>query len=214
MKIEVEMMKRKILIFLICSIFLFSGCTIGEKKATDVLITETPTSRPQAKEEQPVLPFEREKDFSFSSGAGGWRTFLTLWPDGTFEGEYSDSELGETGEEYPDGSVYLCSFKGTFRDIEKKDRFTYSMKLDNLSYEEGEEWVEDGVRFIPSYPFGIADGETFFLYLPGKPTEDIPEGFLWWWSNYLYAPENQKPEMLDCYGIYNQEEETGFIETE
>ena len=38
--------------------------------------------------------------FWFSSGAGAWGTDLNIAEDGTFEGVYSDSDMGDTGEAY------------------------------------------------------------------------------------------------------------------
>ena len=34
-------------------------------------------------------------EWTFSSGAGGWSTDMRILPDGTFSGEYHDSEMGE-----------------------------------------------------------------------------------------------------------------------
>jgi len=51
-------------------------------------------------------------EWCFSSGAGGWSTDLWTQADGSFTGEYHDSEMGETGEGYPDGTIYVCRFSG------------------------------------------------------------------------------------------------------
>ena len=59
--------------------------------------------------------------FEFSSGVGGWGTELIMGKDGSFTGSYHDSEMGETGEEYPDGSVYGCTFHGTISDLTPVD---------------------------------------------------------------------------------------------
>ena len=42
--------------------------------------------------------------FEFSSGVGAWSTELTMLEDGTFWGNFHDSEMGETGEGYPNGT--------------------------------------------------------------------------------------------------------------
>ena len=52
--------------------------------------------------------------FEFSSGVGAWSTELTVGENGTFTGSFHDSEMGETGENYPDGTLYGCSFHGQF----------------------------------------------------------------------------------------------------
>ena len=56
--------------------------------------------------------------WEFCSGAGGWATELEILPDGTFSGDYHDSEMGETADEYPDGSLYLCTFSGKLSLVE------------------------------------------------------------------------------------------------
>ena len=65
--------------------------------------------------------------FGFSSGAGAWGTFLDLNDDGTFSGEFHDSNMGETGEGYPYGTVYVCDFSGKFSEPEKINEYTYSI---------------------------------------------------------------------------------------
>ena len=52
--------------------------------------------------------------FYFSSGVGGWATELKVYADGTFEGHYYDSDMGDTGDDYPNGTQYDCRFKGKF----------------------------------------------------------------------------------------------------
>ena len=52
-------------------------------------------------------------EWSFLSGAGAWSTDMRILEDGSFWGEYHDSEMGETGENSPDGTIYCCSFYGT-----------------------------------------------------------------------------------------------------
>ena len=42
-------------------------------------------------------------EFYFSSGAGGWATVMTIDADGTFSGNFHDSDMGTTGEGYPYG---------------------------------------------------------------------------------------------------------------
>ena len=79
------------------------------------------------------LPDDFPMDLEFSSGVGGWGTSLTLERDGTFSGQFHDSDMGVIGEDYPNGTVYLCHFSGRFSDIEKLDEYRYSMKLSELN---------------------------------------------------------------------------------
>ena len=53
----------------------------------------------------------------FTSGAGAWGSRLTLQPDGSFTGNYQDSEMGVNAEDYPNGTCYVSVFEGQFTDI-------------------------------------------------------------------------------------------------
>ena len=50
---------------------------------------------------------------------------------GSFEGSYYDADMGDRGENYPNGTVYLCNFSGKFTDITQVNDYTYSMTLEN-----------------------------------------------------------------------------------
>lgn len=140
--------------------------------------------------------------FYFSVGAGGWETDLTINPDGTFEGYYSDSNMGETGDDYPNGTRYECTFSGKFSSPEKVDEYTYRFKVDELicAEEPGKESVEDGIRVIQAEPYGAAMGDAVELYLPGKSASDLPAAFTDWVQKAAseddYIPEAKVPGMM------------------
>lgn len=160
-----------------------------------------------------VLPLNADSmEFLFSSGAGAWRTVLTLNSDGTFNGEYHDSEMGSRTDDYPNGTAYVCSFSGKFTDFVRLDDNSYSMKLEYVNSEkpEGEEWISDGIRYIASGPYGIYGGTEFVLYLPSTPVDSVPEEFLYWWPG-RYAAQNVPDATLDCYGILNVAKNEGFF---
>lgn len=165
-----------------------------------------------------VAETEQEKDgaelfgtlpdtFWFSSGAGGWSTELHIEADGSFYGSYHDSDMGSTGEGYPNGTQYICNFSGKFAAPQKINEYTYSMMLESLEQERpsGEEYFEDGIRYIASSPYGLDDAEKFMIYIPGTPIADLPEEFISW--AFLGEPEG---ETLEFYGIYNVGGEEGF----
>ncbi len=149
-------------------------------------------------------------DLEFSSGAGAWGTGLTLAADGSFSGEYHDSDMGDSGDDYPDGTVYLCNFSGKFTDIKQLDDHSYSLTLEELSsdYEQGKEWVEDGVRYVSSEPYGVEQGKDFILYLPDTPTDGLNEEFLSWWPGQF---QEDLSDMLDFYGLSNVDMGYGFF---
>ena len=157
------------------------------------------------------LPFETPLELSFSSGAGAWGTGITLKPDGFFEGGYDDSNMGDSGEEYPYGTHYTCSFSGQFFDIKQVNEYTYSMTLGELFSEKTAEtqWIEEGVLYIAAEPYGIAGGKEFLLYTPKTPLDQLSEEFLMWWPGQWMNDETQ--ETLSCYGLYNREGGYGFF---
>ena len=63
--------------------------------------------------EEAVLPLPEDGiDFMFASGTGGWSTVITVNRDGSFYGDFRDSEMGDRGEGYSQGTVYQCAFSG------------------------------------------------------------------------------------------------------
>lgn len=147
--------------------------------------------------------------FYFSSGAGGWGTELYLNEDGSFTGYYHDSELGSIGENYPNGTVYVCNFTGRFGAAERLDMYTYGLKLEELTWEKptGEQWIEDGVLYIASAPYGLTDSEDFVIYLPNTPTYLLSEDQLFWWPGRF----GEELTTLNGYGLYNLYDQSGFF---
>lgn len=206
---------------------MFLGCLGGNKKAEEVLTTTQPETTTESTgsieviDKDPVentqlsevewdlnLPIPQDSmEFTFSSGAGGWGTVMTLKDDGSFTGEYHDSEMGDMSEEYPNGTVYVCNFSGKFENIKKVNEYTYKMTLSYIDSEEtyGEEWIEDGTRYIGSNPYGLESGKDFYFYLPETPVHELSEGFMTWSPNYYSS------YTLDYYGIWNVENDYGFF---
>ena len=150
----------------------------------------------------------------FSSGAGGWATVIEIADDGSFIGEYYDSNYGETGDGYENGTFYICEFTGKFTDVQKVADYTYTMKISNLTmtYDAGQEWIESGMRFVASPPYGIeTDPDTVYtLYLPGAKTSSMSDSFLSWVASPMGMATSEIPDPFPYYGIYNPVSETGF----
>lgn len=182
--------------------------------------SETEENIPTEAEEAPstenmnevTLPFEGEKVFGFSSGAGAWGTELSLEADGSFKGSYHDSDMGDMGDDYPNGTVYVCIFSGKFENISKLDDYTYSMTLGDITTEEeeGTEKIEDGFRYIYSTPYGLDGGKEFLFYTPQVPLENLSEEFLSWWPG-RFSEESDTMTVLSQYGIENRETGCGFF---
>lgn len=149
-------------------------------------------------------------EFLFASGAGGWGTTLTLYPDGSFEGIYEDGE-NDAGPGYPRGTSYVCEFTGRFGEMTKLTDHTYVMKLEALDYDEpGREWIEDEIRYISAEPYGLEGGEDFALYVPETPADALKEEFRSWWPDeYLWRAGTL--QTLSCYGLCNTDTGQGFF---
>ena len=157
----------------------------------------------------PTFPIE----FLFATGASSAGTTLTLNLDGSFSGHHFNHE-NVTGDGYPNGACYICEFSGQFEDIRQIDAHTYSMTLGDIvtEREEGEEWIEEGVLYIATKPFGLEDGKEFLFYTPGTPLDELSEDFLHWGTGrWSYQEDGEDPQTLPCYGLYNRAAGKGFF---
>ena len=158
--------------------------------------------------------FEQMKGrtFTFSSGVGAWYTELVFGEDGSFTGNYHDSEMGETGEGYPDGSVYGCLFHGQLSDPVMVDEYTWTAAV-TVEKDEGQapEAIEDGIRYVTSEPYGVEKAQTVTVFLPGTPVEKLPEEFLFWSHLQEIDPD---AKTLPYYAIWSEADEAGFVADE
>lgn len=148
-------------------------------------------------------------EWSFSSGVGGWGTYMYIEPDGTFTGNYHDSEMGDIGDDYPLGTVYGCAFHGRLTLGEQVDDYAWKVHVEEVELDEGQvpEAIEDEIRFVTTDPYGIVAGNDMLLYLPGTPADALPEGFIFW----AHLLGDDAPTELPYYGLYDEVEDTGFI---
>ena len=158
-----------------------------EEQPAPVQQDPTPVQEESAPTQQDPAPQENLFDiipssYSFLSGAGGWSSSLKINSDGSFTGSHFDSDMGDRGTGYPNGTVYHCDFSGKFGNVKKIDDYTYTMELLSLTQTEKQDtsYIKDGVRYICSYPYGIQDGKIFEVYLPGKPMSEISDDCKWW----------------------------------
>ena len=134
------------------------------------------------KESDMRFPEDFAGGYGFASGVGGWFTSITLHEDGTFEGSFHDSEMGSTGDDYPYGTVYYCNFSGKFVLKEETAYNVYSVELKDLTLEdeEGEERIEEGVKYIASGPYGIEQGEEFLFMGKGAYGGNLSDNAKTW----------------------------------
>lgn len=187
---------------------------VTEADTTEPTVPETTEAETTEPTEAPVLlPLpEGTMEFIFSSGAGAWRTLLTLYADGTFTGYFQDSDMGVTDDAYPNGTAYICSFSGSFENITQVDAYTYSMTLGQLTTEHtpGEEWIEDGIRYVASGPYGLEGGSHFLFCLPDTPVSILGEEMRYWWP-YRFEQDNALRQTVSCYGLLNMDTSDGFF---
>lgn len=140
------------------------------------------------------------KYYIFCSGVGAWRTVMKINDDGTFEGKFTDSNMGNN-------TLSVCEFKGTFGNVRKIDGYSSSIDLLDLTYETPgtESFDAYGTKVKTAGPYGLEDSDRFTVYLPHVPVKDLPEGFIPWLHLEGGAEE------FDGYGIYNSNSETGFV---
>lgn len=149
-----------------------------------------------------------EYQFEFCSGAGAWSEEFTIEKDGYFTGKFHDSDMGSTGEGY-NGTFYCCTYSGHFTDLVKKDDYTYEMKLADITYDDevGTEEIIDGELNVYTDSYCLGSSDTFTVYLPGKPMEEISEDVKIW----LYSSNDGEDELSfvaiadvdNGYGIYS-----------
>lgn len=149
-------------------------------------------------------------EWSFSSGVGAWSTDLQIQPDGSFSGSFHDSEMGETGDGYPYGTVYGCLFSGQMSMVERVDENTWKIRVDALTLDEGQapEAIEDGIRYVTTDPYGVSAGDEMLLYRPGTPVEVLSEDMQFW--AHLIDQENP-PAALEDWFLSSEKNDSGFV---
>ena len=130
--------------------------------------------------------------------------------DGTFDGQYMDSDMGSTGPGYANGTTYICDFTGKFTVPQKVSENIYSMTLEelNVNSPSGNEYYENEIRYITSDPYGLDNASEFYIFMPGANLDELPEQFLSW--SYLNR-DIRSTLPSGYYGIYNVGGEEGFV---
>lgn len=150
-----------------------------------------------------------DREFYFSSGAGGWYTVLYIHEDGTFDGHYQDSDMGVSAPEYPNGTLYYSDFTGKFTEPEKVDDITWAFQIETIEYPLGfGTEIKDGYYYNYETAYGLDGAEELYMYLPGAVIADLPEAYRSWvgYYNLDLVTETELP----FYGLYNVTQEEGF----
>ena len=155
------------------------------------------------------LPMEEAvSEFLFASGGGAWVSQLQLSKDGSFSGVYHDTEAGDIGRDYPNGTRYCSTFLGNFQILKQPNEYSIELKLSKLQTEQpqGKVWFENGMRYITTDALGIDGGERFILFLPNATIEQIPAEARQW----LPVKDLQNDDQLGFYFLYNENKQVGF----
>lgn len=175
------------------------------EEPTTASTTEAETTTEEAEEIPEYIGFSYGKlqhtTFIFSSGAGAWETDLSIDADGNFSGMFHDSEMGDTGEGYPSGSIYFSEFSGRFGQLEKVDDYTYATTIESIEYvnEPGTEEIKDEMRYMYSEAYGLENAGRILFYLPGRPLDSFSEEERSWMNLYLMNNYGGKlPMVLLC----------------
>ena len=160
--------------------------------------------------EAPASVFETlsELEWTFTSGAGAWSTDLQLQADGSFTGQFHDSEMGESADAYPDGTIYFCSFSGRMSLVEQTGENAWKIRVDELKKEDEEEIIADGIRYVPAEPYGLSEGDTMILYGPGTAVSILSEDM------QLFAhilDQETPPTELENWFLSSEANESGFV---
>ena len=170
-----------------------------------------PMASPVPAETEPAAEFSfadlQRLQFCFASGAGGWCTLLAVRPDGSFYGEYHDTDMGG-GEPGIHAVQWNCKFTGRFAQPVRVNDYTYSMGIAEISYEKeaGTEEVIDGIQYYYTAPYGLEDTEELLLYLPGAPLAELTQEFRGWVGYY-----DETEGELSFYALNNEAHQQGFF---
>ena len=197
---------------------------VKEENTEDGSEKEGKTRKKEKKEEEKDEPGEFNLyeemslwEYHFSSGAGAWDTTVTVSPDGSFRGHYYDSDMGDEGPGYPDGTCYICDFSGKFTGYTETEPYTYKLEIGSMELEREPktEEIKNDVRYVYAEANGfdgLADGSSeLYVYLPGRSTTGLTDEF-WDWIGYstfgAYVGSDLKyiedvPEDLPFSALYN-----------
>lgn len=186
----------------------------GKTEETESAIDET-QGKPEEQEGSEIAEFTFEelskRRFEFCSGAGAWAENFTIEKDGSFSGEFHDSDMGSTGEGYDGGTCYYSAYSGHFTNLTKIDDYTYQMTLADIAYEDtvGTEEIVDDVLYVYTDSYCLGGTDTFTIYLPGTPLDSLAEEIRIW----LYYANDSETQLTmiviadetNGYGIYSYE---------
>lgn len=137
---------------------------------------------------------------------------LILQGDGSFKSIIKNPDWGDHGEAYPNGTCYIAEKSGKFTSLEKVNDTTCKMVVGNIGYaeQEGETYIDNGTRYIVENESPINSGDVFYLFLPGTPHSEFPQGLMDSVSNNgRYSMDDIT---LNSYVLYHPDAESAGYE--
>lgn len=198
---------------------MLAGCGVQQPEEPPAAETQGMEATQKETAEDPAVLVETEltyeelpESYLLASGAGGWSTQLFLQAKGFFNGEYHNSDMGSTGTDYPNGTVYRCRFSGWLGLLEQEENGAWSMEILSLETQDEPEtvWYEDGKRIIGSTAYGLEGAKKLIVYPAGFPIKDLSENFHAGWAREYLHDKTELPDTI----LYNGEEILAFVEYE
>ena len=182
-----------------------------QKEETTPEETQQEQTDPDEQENDLTFADLAKYDYSFLSGAGGWSEEFQIEKDGFFHGMFHDSEMGSTGEGYPNGTMYYSIYTGHFGNLIKVDEYSYEMQLLDISYkyETGTEEIIDEIKYIYSDSYCLGGNTGFKVYVPGTPLSNLSESVVSW-----LRMANGDENTLTMYAIVDEKNEYGIFSSE
>ena len=193
----------------------FSGVnnvSLTVEEAIDRLYAALGENRPS---ESPEEIFSRfAGDYLFSSGIGGWGTRMTLLPDGSFSGTFTDDDYVR-GDGYEMTQLH-SDFRGRFSNPRRINYYTYAFTLETLEYER-EPGTSELTTLYNSTPalvhyttaYGLAGSTTVYAYTKDAYMYALPDDFLSWVKPMRYV--DGYTNKLAYNGLFTDEERQGWI---
>lgn len=176
----------------------------AESAAAPTSAAPQTTAAPQASSSLSFADLPSE--FFFTSGVGAWGTTIRIRPDGTFDGEYHDSDLGVK-------TMYYSTFNGKFSQPQKRDANSCTVRLERLDVTNDLSLTDFGidpdteVNYVESEPYGLEGVTDMVLYLPGTPIAQIPEECMPWL--HLYEDTDVLPK--GTYALFDPAAGNAFV---
>lgn len=185
------------------------GTGTAESSSSGAVTAQSSASGPSGLED---IMQENLTQFVCESGVGAWESDLFVSRDGSFTGSYHDSNPGDTGDGYPNGSIVIssCIGKLTVQSQTGENSWRLTVSEFSLDHPAGYTAIQDGVNYeYEAFPGIGGKGAGFILYGPDTtPDElsaatggDVEELY----ANAGYEDTSDLPEKIGFYVLISDD---------